>query len=261
MDSKQELESRAELPPLRIHHFLTWMVVAAVSFAIFHGIYNRVGIRVTAEQVPSFLPLLAQTMATTALGFTLYWCWQGHGMLAEPGQGLLLVTGLNFVGEMTFSFPLLFWPDYYTSDQGSPTEEWIRFLSGWGATAVLLANILIFGLLFVRFRNISAWKTYFLLIAILKLATFLISRFAHALSSVSSLIPRIYSLLHVEFLLPFILEITMVVGLAYLALRDLRSGNRYHWSHWCGLVCALIVGIQELNMSVMQLLMRGGWIS
>lgn len=233
-DPQLQFETATELPPLRIHHFLVWMAVAAVVLSFYSAVFrtNEFGtdqfLRIFAS-----VPLILMAVAAATLVLGISWKIKGRPFFDEVGQWLLLYTTLGLL-ETGLSYTILLasnsWPSggswylqvlisllpsllvgvslLFASRTAADTATWKRFCKHVGVMCLLGALLLAIGTFISFFPTdvVFVWR---------RLARF--SQVSHALQY-------------------FVIPIYWGILCAMSVREDLMSGRRRHWSHWCGII-------------------------
>ncbi len=158
-----------ELPPLRVHHFLAWTVVAAAALSVSRFLNG-------AEQfshfgaAPQFLvDYLLQTLSVTTLGFGIYWNTQRRKFFHEPGQGLLLLGSAGLVWHLSMLLMVTSFlrsnvdaSNIHSFNSAPAIVQWMVIWS-WAIFSALICFIYLMSAFFVV--SVGRWRTFFLVLA------------------------------------------------------------------------------------------------
>jgi hypothetical protein len=269
MDHNESLAHASPLPPLRIHHFLTWMTVTAITIAAVRASIGRDYFLALSNDTPSFLLQflsdLIASLATTVCGFVLYWRFRTVNFVWERGHGFLLQQAatlvLRMVGSTLFA---LFMGEVVLTGVGtsalSVAPSFVQWFFLWQAQFYVLLDVVIFlfSACFVAPRG--AWRALYLLLAgfaVLDLAWSGLLHFLLPSLSLSGL-ERAEMVSNVLGYLP---KLVAVICLVALSWREKRLGISRHWSHWCGVGCFLASALLAIGSGLWFDFFSNGWTS
>jgi hypothetical protein len=209
--SSGPIAPEADLPHLRIHHFLTWMATTAVLITgtMWFDRTVRNGPPIESRVVIGSLILLAVAVsgALTCVSWGLYWRARGYAFPKEPGDWLLTWIAATILGVlvMLVGVFVVFFIE----------EDWLDAFYFFGGVAFLIVSGLLGMLGVMRYSDTAAWRVVFAVLAALPLIVLVAGAVAAACGVLASLLWAIWI--------------------------DLRRRLRRHWMHWLGVivVCSL----------------------
>ena len=229
-------ESLASLPPLRIHHFLIWMAVAAVALSV-NEITNTLQSDFGERQVAlEALGFVWHSLALCCLGLGIYWYKKGKGFFELPGHGLLVISSVEYVFQLVFTWAAAI--HFFNTDPtvGPPIPSWPVM------TVLIIGSLTMTGLIIylnVRFaRRFSAfrrWRRYFIASALVVLWQSLLPVLTGF--SLAFFVGRNGA--SIVILLNLLPQILLTVYLFVIMMIDLDEGHRFHWSHYAGIVVVI----------------------
>jgi hypothetical protein len=206
------------LPPLRIHHLMAWMAVTAllISACMWFDRTARHGPPITDRVVIASLVVGAIAIAAsfTGLAFGLYWRGRGHDFPRQPGDLLLTIaatSALFIVGVIAGIFTIFF---IFGDDDWQPAYysfAMLLALIGW-------ARINARG--FARYADTTAWRIFY------------------AMMIVAPGIVLVTTLAGIWTVAPLGALIACLIATAG---NDLRNRLQRHWTHWLGVVVAILL--------------------
>ena len=218
-----------KLPPLRIHHFMLWTVVAALMLTVYKTEVNTNQFSASMHMggVPS---ILVYSLCLTGLLLGLYWKREGHVFFDEPGQKAFILHGMFAI----YSVAAAAFMSYGGRESDGPPLSRI-------AMAIAVLGGLIVGLVYLilifrysrQFHYLEVWRKFFFAVGILTLLQYALS-FLVPIVMMRSAPGNVGSMMFVFLGLPVV---TGLIELFYWfqAIRhDYREGTPYHWSHWLG---------------------------
>jgi hypothetical protein len=209
--SSEPIAPEADLPPLRIHHFLVWMAVTAmlITGTMWFDRTARNGPPIESRVVVGSLILLAVAVsgALTGVGWGLYWRGRGYAFPKEPGDWLLtwIAATIVCVLAMLIGVFVVFFIE----------EDWLDAFYFFGGLMLLIVSIR-FGILgLMKYGDTAAWRVVFAVLAALPLIFLVAGAVAAACGVLASLLWAVWN--------------------------DRRLRLRRHWMHWLGVivVCSL----------------------
>lgn len=222
---QQPVTVRPDPPPLRIHHWMLCVVVAAIQLAVLHS-------RLPSSVVQQ-MPLLAIAFnavyeALGAVGVTLgilsiYWHLKGFAGLVQPGQWLL------------FSSAIAAFPFYIVT---LPLRRWnsVMALSIAGGLNVILYHIvpaIFFTLCAWKAADTRPWRVVFAFIAATMVVT--TSWASHVLTSYW------ITPLSVAIATPILVQSCLGLGVeSWAAVTDITTRRARFWTHWAGIGLAIL---------------------
>jgi len=240
------LPEQITLPPLRVHHFLAWMAVMALMFAVL----ARTG------QLNSSQTLWTVTVVTvghvlssaglTCLAFGAVWWWCGLRFPSEPGHAFVIFTGL---GTLLSELLVFLCSDFLKSGDEAArafygmsggSSQWAIWLMRWSGSisAVLLAVLSIsFAIWLVR-----GWRWRVVLVL---LATMFVAGAAELV-------------LWTNLSIDAIPTAVLLLCLALAVMEDRRLAISRHWSHWVGVGIFAFDGAFRLAKYAVWYLLLGG---
>jgi hypothetical protein len=243
----------AELPPLRIHHFLVWMAVLSALIAFRKRL---VGDYLYGEFTDiSFLAdTIYQSLSVTVLAFVVAWRMGKKPLFTEPGHGLLLQEFVIFASGIVGAVMVGFLVERNSSGQfvrylnDSTVVRWCFEWQGCIWTALQSLVVLGCGIWIARALR---WRMYFFVTA----AALAI----HAIIFVvwSAFLPARYWSLWGDWSLfiythaPSTLAVAIVLWAVAL---DWRDHINHHWPHWCGVIGLLITSFISIAMGLSEFL-------
>jgi hypothetical protein len=253
MEQNEPLNRSSALPPLRIHHFLTWMLVIAAFVTVEKGLLEFTGILVeSALAIHSVIGI----SALTALIFVLYWHRTGHAFLTEPGHGLLIIESFDLIWGGICLWAL----HAYDPFQNTLISSRIAgFFIGW-AGVISLSMQSCLGVLLCCYRRWPArWRRFYLFYAVV----FGLSAFVRLGWYVNMLQITTASewIIWIDRVISTLPLLCTSIGLVFVCVCDQRDKIAHHWSHWCGVICLLSVAIISVSGIVWNALFPREWTS
>ena len=97
------------LPPLRVHHLLGLLAVAAVAAALQRGVRESAGPQPLPRELAEMTYWLGAALGTSLWGLGLWWWARGEPFLRQPGPWLLAasIVETGFLGRLAGSVELL----------------------------------------------------------------------------------------------------------------------------------------------------------
>lgn len=230
---------------MRIHHFLAWMAVLALSLAV-SKLFLGDEYFATVADTPSLVGNLISSMAVTVLAFGFTWYHRDKAFFNEPGHGLLLVCCYSFVWSLCFRVIFDFLRYLYPSatllppDGSPPLFRWFIY---WGPTLGAAAGILLNLVCAIWIAAERRWVRFYVFSAIVLAMELIVS---HLLFRWQVNPP--YQLSHFYYVIPLL---SIAAYLFCIVVADWSDGLTRHWSHWCGvcvvLVTTLITVVSEIS--------------
>jgi hypothetical protein len=260
MSDNESPDHLSTLPPLRIHHFLVWMVVAAAVLAASRFLNQEVMYHDFGyQEIQIYVDYLAQAQSITVVGFALYWRRDGYSFFGEPGRALLLIGTTALLGRLILTVLLgarvesSEWGHVELIELPSQVTQWLKAWSGWVYSALLC---LIYGVS-AWYSKADRWRRFFLLLLVLELGSLIVWKISIAM------LPSTPGLSWFDWgvAIPFGFahQVIAIVYVALLSLFDHREKIRHHWSHWCGVVVFLICQVVALGTDVYGIFIWEGW--
>jgi len=216
MSDEQNAE-RSDLPPLRIHHLLTWMTVTAVliSVSLWFDRTARNGPPIESQVVVSSLILgaIAIAGAWTCVGWGVLWRRQGYAFPKNPGDWLLTIVAASTIGvvaELIGVFVAFF-----------IEEDSLAIYYPLAGFALLAFWLLLSFRGIKHYADTVAWRVVFVSMMLLGMAT--------VFGGSGFLIAGV------------------LVCLAWAVWSDLRNRIARGWTHWFGVVVAMSLGIAAIG--------------
>jgi hypothetical protein len=238
-------EERESLPPLRLHHILTWTTITALLLSVY-GFMSRFG-----EAAPWYMMIwlwsfLGGTLAVTVGGFGVYWRKLCYPFPSQPGHGISILWTVAFVIGL-LGYLLIEAARAVAGDQGGlGYPQWVITLADWEDYAFKLTS---FGLslwLAWWIRPARRWQVFFVLEAAVSGHRYLALLFRLTLFAPINHLELVGPLLaesirHVLLYLPSLIPGTALV---FALVRDRRDNISRHWSHWAGVIawCSILPG-------------------
>ena len=238
MDSDETTFQAAELPPLRIHHFLTCTAIIAAFMSFYQTFAGRLDhSELGIDQNYLVIRGILEGVIVTACSYGIYWRWLSYRFFGEVGHWFLLLKACNIILDFfVFFYMTLF--------------VWI--LRGWFEMDVVVASIpwvmhsyQIVGLVILWFgarraTDTPAWRRFvisIILFKILYLGWYGLYLITNSLwGTVAGERDLVVGIANYGF--P-----AVWIGFCLHALWVDRSmGKKRHWSHWLG-IAAWMIGI------------------
>jgi hypothetical protein len=221
---QQQDADRPDPPPLRIHHWMLCVVVAAMQLAILH---SRMPSSVV-QQMP--LPAIAFNAVYEGLGaisvtlgiLSIYWHLKGYAGLVQPGQWLL------------FSSAIAAFPFYIVT---LPLRRWNGGVALWIADGLYIVYHVVPAVFFLlcawKVADTRPWRIVFAFIAATMVVT--TSWVSHVLSSYW------ITPLSVAVAIPILAQSCLGLGIeTWAAVTDVTSRRTRFWTHWAGIGLAIL---------------------
>jgi membrane-associated HD superfamily phosphohydrolase len=211
-----EAIEKADRPPLRIHHLLIWttLTAAIISGCIFFERHAKNGPPIESRVIIAGLVLGAITIAgaLTIVGCGLNWRRKGIAFPQSPGDWLLTVVAGSFAFVcLTLSVMLTIFAIF-------GDDDWFGIYYAIVATCALIAWVVAHAQVIGKRTETRAWRVAFVAL--------LISPFAMLFDGV--FVPGV---------------IAVIACMLWAACVDWRKRIDRNWTHWCGVACALSLGI------------------
>jgi hypothetical protein len=233
----------AGLPPLRIHHFLAWTTVLAAAFTLF-TLLDRPRTLNREEPwsiVSTIVTEVIQNAAITGLGFGFAWRRQGLSFPSDPGQWMIVQSGLEGMVALLLSVVLVvIHPGVHPEEIVPLAPEWFQLL--WRLAHIALAAALLVMNVLVATRLVHGWR-WRLVFAVTAWiwAWSLAFQFAFGLFPSFFDTVNIFAMLRYASLFAFGVPMVLLLFLISLAaVHDWRRGVARHWSHWLGVCVSCI---------------------
>jgi xanthine/uracil permease len=230
-------ETATELPRLRIHHIMLWMVAVALVLTLEKNLAqtNPGQAADSSDQNIALLLIHAVTnvfmaVASATLCMGIVWRIRGARFFHEAGHWLLLLSSITLVFSSVV-LPLLQLWNYGDVQVRERLPLMIGPAEGFVRAAVLLVAVDIA-------IDAQAWRRFFYVL----IAALLVGMF-HASAVYFIVVSQGFEYLWIADLIsPVSLGLQLVlIVLCLLAIREDKSaGKLHHWSHWCGILCWMI---------------------
>jgi hypothetical protein len=256
--SEKQFDTHSELPPLRLHHFLTWTALTAVLLTLVFTFIAKSD-EMAAWFVIAWLPsFLGGTLGLAIFGFGLRWRYQGLPFPSQPDHGITILWtvtfGIAFLWSLVIAAARAATGDY----GGLGYPQWVLRLAEWESHASTFISIALCLWLAWWIQPARRWQVFFALYAAANGHTYLDRLYQATLYRAINHLELVGPLLanaihHVLFDLP---SLVPAIALLLAVIWDRRDGVQRHWSHWAGIVAWCSILPNEIAAA----LVNTGWL-
>ncbi|MEX2168593.1 MAG: hypothetical protein WD851_04745 [Pirellulales bacterium] len=225
------LQRTVEFPPLRVHHFLLWTVVAAVWFTMSRhefddGQLHASGDRayVAAEHIGM---KIVETLAITVCIIGLLGQRKGFRFPSQPGHWIALAIA-------TFAVPTTFFgrmAEFFGND-------WRRWSDDYILPLLFAVWTVVFFLLAMRKPDTPSWRTVYFLLGLLLACMVTMALLWAFYSYLPSIDPAFTAVSMLSGIVLTVLAVTALIAMATDRLFLIRRD----WGHWASVLSLFGMG-------------------
>lgn len=238
---QQQNAVRPDPPPLRIHHWMLCITIAAIQLTVLH---SRMPSSVVRQMSLSAIAFNGLYEGLGAIGVTLgilsiYWHLKGYAGLEQPGQWLLFSSAIAATPFYIVTLPLRRWNSVMA----------LSIAAGVNVVLYHIIPAIFFTLCAWKVADTRPWRAVFVFLAATMVAT--TSWGSHVISSY-----RITPL-SVAIAIPILAQSCFGLGIeGWAAVIDIHSRRARFWTHWAGIGLAILYQILFIAGGTLTLL---GW--
>jgi hypothetical protein len=255
---------RGDLPPLRIHHFLVWTTVMAVSFAV-HGWTNLSESSATLWAVTiAIVQFILISAALTCLLYGTVWWWRDLRFPSEPGHALVILVGISTILSTLmvvlisgFDAEPYEFANAYQGFRGS-IPYWTAWLSRWNGLIIAVLVLLLSIAFAVWLVSGVRWRLVFALIATVTAAGVAVHSLHFLLMQYTSRNKVEETVLWLNLSTDAIPTAILMICIVLAVMEDRRLAISRHWSHWVGVGVYVMDGAFKLVRYAVWYLVLGG---